>query len=106
MTAKTNSGKSNTPKRPPARSLANRENQLIDLAVNLAEKQLEDGTASAQVLSHYLKLATVREQLEREKLISEIEWNQMKVEAQASQKRMETVFEEALDAMKRYSGTV
>ena len=57
----------------PALSPEARENQMISLAVDLAEKQLIEGTASAQVITHYLKLATMKEQLERGVIIMSIE---------------------------------
>ena len=55
----------------PALTPEARENQLISLAVDLAEKQLQEGTASSQVITHYLKLGSMRERLEREKLEEE-----------------------------------
>ena len=55
-------------KRPPARTVEARENQMIDYAVSLAEKQLLEGTASSQVITHYLKLGSTKERLEKEKL--------------------------------------
>ena len=57
----------------PARGIEKQEQQLIAKAVDLAERQLEEGTASAQVITHYLKLGTTREQLEKEKLRKENE---------------------------------
>lgn len=89
----------------PATSPQARENQLIELATDLAEKQLREGTASAQVITHMLKLATVRESLEREKLRRENRILDIKAEALESNKRMEAVYEEALEAMKKYSGS-
>ena len=56
----------NSKKIRPASSPEAREKQLISLAVNLAEKQLMEGTASSQVITHYLKLGSTREQLETE----------------------------------------
>ena len=55
-------------RRPPATSVEARENQLISLAVDLAERQLSEGTASSQVITHYLKLGTTKDRLEKEKL--------------------------------------
>ena len=81
-----------------------RENQLISAAVNLAEKQLLDGSASSQIVVHYLKLATTREKLEREKLERENELLRAKTEALQSTQRLEELYANALDAMKRYSG--
>ena len=50
----------------PALTPEAREDQLIALATNLAEKQLLEGTASSQVITHYLKMGSTKERLERE----------------------------------------
>lgn len=93
-------------KRPfaPAKTLEGRENQLISLAVDLAEQQLLDGTASAQVITHYLKLGSMREKLEMERIRSNIQLEKAKAEAIASSGKLEELFHEALDAFKGYSG--
>lgn len=91
-------------RRPPAKTLEARENQLIALAVDAAEQQLRDGTASSQVITHFLKQGTVREELEREKLKSDNLLLQAKIEAIASGKRVEELYAEALDAMRSYAG--
>jgi hypothetical protein len=74
------------------------------LAVDLAEKQLADGTASAQVITHYLKLGTTREKLEQEKLARENELLKTRTEREASATRIEQLYAEALNAMRAYSG--
>lgn len=104
--AKTSTGKStNTPpKRRPAMTPEGRENQLISLATNLAEQQLRDGTASSQVITHYLKLATAKERLELEIKEKEKELITAKTEALQSQKRSEQLFAEAIKAFRVYSG--
>jgi len=94
----------NKRKRPPARTLESRENQMIDYAIDLAEKQLLEGTASSQVITHYLKLGTTRERLEKEKLVKENELLKAKTEALQSAKRIEELYQEAMDAMKSYRG--
>lgn len=91
-------------RRPPATTLEGRENQLIALAVDLAEKQLSEGTASAQVITHYLKLGTTKETLEKEKLIRENELLKAKAEALQSQQKMEELYSNAIKAMRSYSG--
>lgn len=91
-------------RRRPAATPEARENQLISLAVDLAEQQMRDGTASAQVISHYLKLGSSREKLEQERLARENELLEAKAEALASQKRVEELYAEALDAMRSYAG--
>ena len=90
--------------RPPATTPEIRENQLISLAVDLAEKQLRNGTATSQVITHYLKLATTREQLEKAKLEKETTLLGAKVEAIESAKRVEELYTKALIAMKTYGG--
>lgn len=88
----------------PATTPEGRENQLVALAVDLAEKQLADGSASAQVISHYLKLGSTREQLEQERLSRENELLRAKVEQLASTKRIEELYQSALNAMRTYAG--
>lgn len=89
----------------PARSPETREKQLISLAVDLAEKQLLEGTASAQVITHYLKMGSPREQLDRQKLESENKLAQARVEQISSGSRLEELTEEAIRAFKAYSGS-
>lgn len=99
--------KGNSPERPPRRRATTpeaRENQVIAAAVDLAEKQLLEGTASSQVITYYLKLGSSRERLEQERLRQENALLAAKAEMLASQKNMEKVYEEALIAMSSYSG--
>lgn len=80
------------------------EHQLISDAMDLAGKQLREGTASSQVLTHFLKAGSERERLERERLRSENEVLRAKVDAMASAKRVEELYAEALEAMRSYAG--
>lgn len=91
-------------KRRPATTPDARERQLVALAVDLAEKQLRDGTASAQVISHYLKAGSSREILEQERIRHENELLAVKKEQIASQARVEELYLKALNAMQSYSG--
>ena len=93
-----------TLRRPPATTPEGRENQLISLAVDLAEQQIKEGTASAAVITHYLKLGTTRERLEKQKLASENELLKARVEALASNQRVEELYAEAISAMASYAG--
>lgn len=88
----------------PALTPESRENQMISLAVDLAEKQLQEGTASSQVITHYLKLGTTKERIEREILEKQKELITAKTEALQSAKRVEELYKEALTAMRNYSG--
>lgn len=96
-----------TTKKPrPALTPEARENQLISRAVDLAERQLIDGSASSQVITHYLKLGTMKNQLELEKLRQENEMLKAKTEAMRSAQKTEELYREALQAMRNYSGMV
>lgn len=97
------SGGESKPMRPALTPEA-RENQLISLAVDLAEKQLQEGTASSQVITHYLKLGSTKERLEKEKLAEENKLLRARTEALQSAKKQEELFEQAIKAMRRYSG--
>ena len=88
----------------PATTPEARENQMIALAVDLAEKQLIEGTASSQVITHYLKLATTKEKIEREILEKQKELIVAKTENLQSAKRIEDLYSNALKAMQNYSG--
>lgn len=91
-------------KRRPAHTPEGREQQLISLAADLAEKQLEEGTASAQVMTHFLKLGSTRERAEQERLKNENLLLSAKIEQMASVQRIEALYAEALSAMRSYSG--
>ena len=88
----------------PALNPESREKQMIALAVDLAERQLLDGTASSQVITHYLKLGTAKEQLELKKIEQEIKLNEAKTQALADAKEIKELYSDALKAMRRYSG--
>ena len=88
----------------PALTPEARENQLISLAVDLAEKQLREGTASSQVVTHYLKLGSTKERIEKEILEKQKELITAKTESLQSAKRVEELYTNALNAMRRYSG--
>lgn len=88
----------------PALTPEARENQMIALAVDLAEKQLMEGTASSQVITHYLKLGSTKERIEKEILEKQKELIAAKTENLKSAKRIEELYAEAISAMRRYSG--
>lgn len=88
----------------PATTPEGRENQLVALAVERAEQQLRDGTASAQVITHYLKLGSTREQLEQERLRQEVALLNAKVQAMEESKNIESLYTNAIAAMRSYAG--
>ena len=105
MPKKKESGSEVAPrKRRPALTVEARENQMISLAIDLAEKQLREGTASAQVITHYLKLGTMKEKLERENLIEDNKLKRAKTEAIARNEKIEELYADAIKAMSLYSG--
>ena len=88
---------SKTERRPPLTPEA-KENQMISLAMDCAERQMLEGTASSQVITHFLKLGSERERLEREKLL------RAKTKAVEESAETKVVYEEVLRAMRDYSG--
>ena len=92
------------PRRSTATTPEGRENQLVNLAADLAERQLEEGTASAQVITHYLKLGSSREKLEQERLRYENSLLEVKREAIVSQQRTEEGYKKVLKALRSYNG--
>lgn len=88
----------------PALTPEAREQQLIALAVDLVEQRLLDGTASSQETTHFLKLASTKNRLEMEKLKEENKLLVAKTEAIQSAKKIEELYTEAMNAMKRYTG--
>ena len=89
----------------PALTPEARENQMISLAIDCAEQQLRDGTASSQVITHYLKLGSTKERLEKEKLERENELLRARTESLQSMKHIEELYTNALKAMRKYSGS-
>ena len=95
---------SSSKKMRPALTPEARENQLISLAVDLAEQQLRDGTASSQVITHYLKLGSTKERIEKEILEQQKMLIEAKTQSLQSAQRIEELYTKALDAMRDYSG--
>lgn len=101
----TSSSKSQSkPSRPPLSQEAH-ENMMIGLAMDLAEEQLRNGTASAQVISHFLKMGSPKERLEREILELEKDLTKAKTDAYHAQQNMDEIYKEAIEAMRSYGAT-
>ena len=91
-------------KRRPPLSPEARENQMISYAMDLVEQRLLDGSASSQETTHFLKLGSMKNRLEMEKLQEENKLIKAKVENLKSQARQEELFEKAINAMRSYAG--
>ena len=89
---------------PPATTPEGRENQLIALAMNVAEERLRKGTASSQEVTHFLKLGSVNAKIERTILEKNSELLTAKTEALRSDKRVDELYAEVLVAMRTYAG--
>lgn len=89
---------------PAANTPDAREKQLVSLAYDLAEKQILEGTASAQVVAHFLKLGSSRERAEQARIDRDIKLADAKIENLASSARIEALYSEAMDAMRTYQG--
>lgn len=98
------SSSDSTKKGRPALSPEARENQMIALAVDLAEYQLREGTASSQVITHYLKLGTTKYELEKEKLRKENNVLEAKAKSYASSEEIKQLYDNAIKAMRSYGG--
>ena len=103
MKKATNSSETSRKMRPALTPEA-RESQLVSLAVDLAEKQLMEGTASSQVITHYLKLGSTKERIEKEILEEQKKLIEAKTQSLQSVQRIEELYTNALDAMRNYSG--
>lgn len=90
--------------RKPATTPEGREDEMVSLAIDLAEEQIREGSASSQVITHFLKLGSTREKLEQQRLEHENELTRVKIEAIESQQRVEELYREALTAMRAYAG--
>lgn len=89
----------------PAITPEERENELAAAAYDLAEEQIRQGTASSQVITHFLRMGSSRERMEQERMSHEMELMQVKREQLEGQKRIEELYLSALDAMRAYSGS-
>lgn len=90
--------------RKPATTPEARENEMVSLAIDLAEEQIRAGTASSQVITHFIKLGSSRELLEQQRLAHENELTRVKIKAIESQEAVEKLYLEALQAMRSYAG--
>ena len=102
--AKTVNSSASSKKIRPALTPEARENQLISLAVDLAERQLIEGTASSQVITHYLKLGSTKERIEKEILEKQKELIEAKTQNLKSIENSEKLYADALKAFRGYSG--
>ena len=89
---------------PPATTPEGRENQLISLAMELAEKRMRAGTASAQEVTHFLKLGSINNRVEREILEKQKELITAKTESIRAAKRVDELYANAIAAMRTYAG--
>ncbi len=87
----------------PAITPEGREDQMIAYAINLAEEQLRNGTASSQVITHYLKLGSMKERQERQKLEEEIKLLKAKTEAIKSEQERNELYSQVIEAIRTYS---
>lgn len=91
-------------RRRPASTPEGREAQLTAQAYDLAERQIQEGTASAQVIAHFLKFGSTRERLEQQRIVHENELLQAKREAMKNVENTQLLYQEALNAMRTYAG--
>ena len=95
---------SKPPRAPRAKTVDGRENQLIAMAYDHAEEQFRNGTATSQLTTHFLKAGTAREELEREVLRNKNLLLEAQIQEIKSRESLEETYQEAIDAMRVYSG--
>lgn len=89
----------------PATTPEQRENEIAAKAYDLAERQIEDGSAAAQVITHFLKAKSQRGKLEEDLIQMQIQLGDAKKEQIASAQRVEDLMNKALEAFRTYSPT-
>ena len=95
---------SKKPKRRPALTPDAREKQIVSAAYDLAEERILNGTASAQEIVYFLKVGSMREKMERERMAEDIKLSRAKTEAIESEKENKVLYEQAIAAMRNYAG--
>lgn len=93
-----------TRRRAPAMTVEDREDQLVAMSMDLAERQIREGTVSAQVLAHFVKIGSSNAKLEKERLIEENKLLRAKTESLQSYGNIEKLYKEAVAAMSIYGG--
>lgn len=96
--------KSSSKRKRTFKTKEGREQYMQNLAMDVAEKKLLDGTASSQIICHFLNLATAKAELEREKIRADVELQKAKVTSLESQKTSEELYSQVIGALKRYKG--
>jgi hypothetical protein len=89
---------------PPAATPEQRNNQLIAMSYDAAEKAIREGKATSQLLTHFLKQGTAREELERARLEHENELLKARTSSMASAEETRELYLEVMAAMTEYSG--
>lgn len=106
MAARRRRSEADKARRKPATTPEARENEVVSQAIDLAERQIQDGSASSQVITHFLKLGSTRERLEQQRLEHENELTRVKIQQVESQQRIEELYVDAIKAMRSYSGDI
>lgn len=92
------------PAKHTATTMEGRENELIALAYDAAEERIRNGTATSQEIVHFLRLGSAKERRAQEQMEADIALKQAKVKAIQDGEHLEQIYNDAIEAMKRYSG--
>lgn len=82
-----------------------RERENMFLATELAAKQLRDGTAKAQVVTHYLRMSSPREDIERRMMEAKIALLEGQLAACQNDMATQALIIEALESLREYRGS-
>lgn len=81
-----------------------RENQMIELAMDLVEHRLRTGTATSQETTHFLKLGSVRARLDMKAAEKQIAVMDAKIKSLQDAGAKDSEYEKVIAAMKEYRG--
>ena len=88
----------------PAMTMESWEDRLVYKLMGLAEKQIDEGTVSSQVLTQFIKLGSEKQKLELEKLKEENKLLRAKTEQLEAETRLEEKYDKAIKFFGLYSG--
>lgn len=92
----------NEHKTTPPLSDKDHEAKLISLTLQMAEQQLIDGTASSQVMTHFLRLGSIRSKVELEKLRLENNLLTEKIQSEKMGQQLKEMFQDVMESLRDY----
>lgn len=92
------------PETPPDLSSSAIEKRLIAKAYAEAERRIDNGTATSEMICLFLKAGSNKHYIDEQKTQAELDYTRAKVDLVRSQIKTEEMIVAAMDAMKMYQG--